>query len=156
IIDKSAKFTVSNEVLSECLRYGQVRVFAFNYLDYLLWKDTELLQETKSKFRFSFKSSVEHFSPQTSRVNEILSETDLHGFGNLCLMSISENSSLSNDTPKQKAEILESQRNKMAPLSLKLELMIATLGDKLWNDESIKAHKNKVFEVLKEDIESAL
>ena len=156
IIDKSAKFTASNEVLSECLRYGQVRVFAFNYLDYLLWKDTELLQETKSKFRFSFKSSVEHFSPQTSRVNEILSETDLHGFGNLCLMNISENSSLSNDTPKQKAEILESQRNKMAPLSLKLELMIATLEDKLWNDEAIKAHKNKVFEVLKEDIESAL
>lgn len=156
IIDKSAKFTVSNVVLSECLRYGHVRVFAFNYLDYLLWKDTELLQEKKSKFRFSFKSSVEHFSPQTSRVNEILSETDLHGFGNLCLMSISENSSLSNDIPKQKAEILESQRNKMAPLSLKLELMIATLGDKLWNDEAIKAHKNKVFEVLKEDIESAL
>ena len=86
----------------------------------------------------------------------MLSENDLHGFGNLCLMSASENSSLSNDIPKQKAEILESQRNKMAPLSLKLELMIATLENKSWNDEAIKAHKNKVFEILKEDVELAL
>lgn len=156
IVDRSVKFTVSNEVLSESLRYGRVRVFAFNYLDYLLWKDTELLQETKSKFRFSFKSSVEHFSPQTSRVNEILPETELHGFGNLCLMSISENSSLSNDIPQQKAKILESQRNKMAPLSLKLELMIATLEDTPWNYEAIKVHKNKVFDILKEDVELAL
>lgn len=154
IADQSHK--VKLEDFNKLLRYGQVRVFVFNYLDYLLWKNTELRQEIKSKFRFSFKSSVEHFSPQTSRVNEMLSENDLHGFGNLCLMSASENSSLSNDIPKQKAEILESQRNKMAPLSLKLELMIATLENKSWNDEAIKAHKNKVFEILKEDVELAL
>ena len=71
-------------------------------------------------------------------------------------MSVSENSSLSNDTPKQKAEILESQRNKIAPLSLKLELMIAMLKNKSWNDGAIETHTNEVFEILKEDVEIAL
>ncbi len=155
IIDNSAKFTVSSDVLNECLRYGRVRVFAFNYLDYLLWKDTELLQETKSKFRFSFKSSVEHFSPQTSRINEILPENKLHGFGNLCLMGSSENSSLSNDTPKQKTEILNSQRNRMAPLSLKLELMMQTAQEN-WNIKTIDSHRYDMVKILQEDIEQKL
>lgn len=145
---------VNFEDFSKLLRYGKVRVFAFNYLDYLLWKNTKFDIYKKNEFRFSFKSSVEYFSPQTSKINERLSEAELHGFGNLCLMGSIENLSLSNDIPTQKTEILNSQRKKMAPLSLKLELMIETiLKNQVWNDNSIALHQKKMLEVLKQDIE---
>ena len=137
----------------EChLRYDKVAVFVFNYLDYLLWKDSKVAISKKKEFRFSFKNSKEHFSPQTSRINEILPEDKLHSFGNLCLMGSSENSSLSNDTPKQKTEILNSQRNRMAPLSLKLELMMQTAQEN-WNIKTIDSHRYDMVKILQEDIE---
>lgn len=140
----------------EChLRYDKVAVFVFNYLDYLLWKDSKVAISKKKEFRFSFKNSKEHFSPQTSRINEILPEGKLHSFGNLCLMGSSENSSLSNDTPKQKTEILNSQRNRMAPLSLKLELMMQTAQEN-WNIKTIDSHRYDMVKILKEDIEQKL
>ena len=140
----------------EChLRYDKVAVFVFNYLDYLLWKDSKVAISKKKEFRFSFKNSKEHFSPQTSRINEILPEDKLHSFGNLCLMGSSENSSLSNDTPKQKTEILNSQRNRMAPLSLKLELMMQTAQEN-WNIKTIDSHRYDMVKILQEDIEQKL
>lgn len=156
-INESEQFILSSENLSQLLSYGSTRVFVFNYLDYLLWKTPELLQKKKSKFRFSFKSSVEHFSPQTPKANEVLEEKVLHSFGNLCLMGTSENSSLSNDSPQEKQRILERRRGSMTPLSLKLELMMATvLKENAWNDTDIKSHKEDMFKVLKEDIERVI
>ena len=156
-VNKSEQFTLSAENLSQLLSYGSTRVFVFNYLDYLLWKNPELLQDKKSKFRFSFKSSVEHFSPQTPKANEILEERVLHSFGNLCLMGTSENSSLSNDSPQEKQRILERRRGNMTPLSLKLELMMTTvLKENAWNDTDIKSHEKDMFKVLKEGIERAI
>ncbi|WP_201555542.1 DUF262 domain-containing protein [Psychrobacter sp. 72-O-c] len=156
IIEQDESLNVAVEDLSEFLRYGRVRVFTFNYLDYLLWKGFDFSQETKSKFRFSFKSSVEHFSPQTSKINDVINSDDLHKFGNLCLMGSSDNSSLSNDSPREKVRTLEGRRTIMTPLSLKLELMIKALPkNREWIDTDINSHEEEMFKVLKEDIERA-
>lgn len=155
VINTANQYDVAFEDLDTLLSYGRVRVFVFNYLDYLLWKDDKYSIDKKNAFRFSFKNSVEHFSPQTSRINEILDKTHLHGFGNLCLIGSSENSSLSNDIPYQKTKILESQRSKMAPLSLKLELMMQTAENR-WDVNTIELHRDDMVKTLQRGIELPL
>lgn len=104
------------------LNYGtKVENFVFNYLDYLLWVDFQfdrkwcnnesVLKEIRDSrilnYEFGFRSSVEHYYPQQPK-KELgfldLERKYLDNFGNLCLLSSSKNSSLSNFTPKQKKE----------------------------------------------------
>jgi hypothetical protein len=81
-----------------------VENFIFNYLDYLLWdKD----KSKYSSFEFTFRSSVEHYYPRHPDPREglpVLEENILDNFGNLCLISSSRNSELSNHPPKEKKE----------------------------------------------------
>ena len=160
-LDESKNFNVVTEDISKFLRYGKITIFIFNYLDYLVWKcnrfDDQLEKDIKKNFRFSFKSSVEHFSPQTSKIDNILQANDLHRFGNLCLMGSSENSSLSNDSPQEKVRTLLGKRASMAPLSLKLELMMKLVPENgEWLDTHIKSHEEKMISFLKADIERVL
>ena len=53
------------------------------------------------KFRFTFRSSVEHHYPQHPSVGDEL-ESGLNDFGNLYLLSQSKNSSLGNSSPEEK------------------------------------------------------
>jgi len=155
-IDTNIDCILAIDNLQDFLSYGPVRAFSFNYLDYLLWKGSKLSSDTKSKFRFSFKGSVEHFSPQTPKAHERLEDEVLDCFGNLCLMASNDNSSLSNDSPSQKAAILQERRGSMAPLSLKLELMIEEAKD--WSAPAMKAtiaikkHEEYILNLLKKGL----
>lgn len=87
--------------------------FIFNYLDYLLWEDDcykkyingndNILQKIKN-FKFTFRSSVEHYYPQHPLSGKTLDKEILDNFGNLCLISRSKNSKLSNNLPIAKKE----------------------------------------------------
>lgn len=136
------------------LKYGKVASFVFNYLDYLLWREQRSSIKNGENFKFSFKSSVEHFSPQTPKANQTLKEDDLHSFGNLCLMANTDNSSLGNSSPREKTGVLEGKRNSMAPLSLKLELMMQqATGEKPgWDSVAINTHGNKMLDVIKKEL----
>lgn len=99
-----------------------VENFVFNYLDYLLWKNyrttdreyfkTDIIQaftDNRVKdFEYTFRSSVEHYYPQHPiDVNFVLKGKDaewLNNFGNLCLISGSKNSRLSNFMPAAKKD----------------------------------------------------
>ena len=98
--------------------------FVFNRLDYQLWKffhkqeqKVEILPENDKwltiknkeaiwkKFRFTFRSSVEHHYPQHPSEEHGLEKLDqetLDNFGNLYLLSQSKNSRLSNLPPEAK------------------------------------------------------
>ena len=93
-----------------------VHNFVFNRLDYLLWKklnsgydftendsqlDIKYINERYSVFQFSFRTSVEHYFPQTNPWGEAPME-NADRFGNLCLISPSSNSKLSNWSPEEK------------------------------------------------------
>lgn len=91
--------------------------FIFNYLDYLLWEndcykiyfgdDKDFIYKISQKiknFKFTFRSSVEHYYPQNPLNGETLKEDMLNNFGNLCLISRSKNSKLSNNTPTAKKD----------------------------------------------------
>lgn len=96
-----------------------VENFIFNYLDYLLWQDYRAeknyfkiesdvaFSDNRIKdFEYTFRSSVEHYYPQNPiDENFKLKEPDdvwLNNFGNLCLISGSKNSRLSNFMPAAK------------------------------------------------------
>ncbi|MBR7326109.1 HNH endonuclease, partial [Klebsiella pneumoniae] len=76
-------------------------------------------------FEFTFRSSVEHFSPQHPMDGyKPVEQSALHSFGNLCLISHSKNSRLSNFQPQQKQEHFEASLANNQTDSLKLLAMI--------------------------------
>lgn len=120
-----------------------VENFIFNYLDYLLWKAD---RDKYKYFAFTFKSSVEHFYPQHPKDGQdILPPDVLNSFGNLCLISASKNSSLSNYQPKAKAD----HYYKSGYDSVKQQLMIEKMekADHWWINE-IREHQEEMLEVL--------
>jgi len=88
--------------------------FIFNRLDYLLWKtfrltdnlpyeldNPEYVKERLRVFRFKHRTSVEHYYPQSPKYGALkLKAPDR--LGNLCLISVSSNSTLRNDSPEEK------------------------------------------------------
>lgn len=94
---------IQDIIKHKLLRYGQIRNnFIFNYLDYLIWQDKGGAKGKYQDFEFSFRSSVEHFYPQTPDGIDGMTEYDLDSFGNLCLITHSQNSSFSNKSPLEK------------------------------------------------------
>lgn len=88
------------------LTFGNIaNNLVFNYLDYLLWLKYKKDEQKIREYEFSFRSSVEHYYPQTPIDGaERLPPESLNLFGNLCLISHSKNSRLSNLTPKAKQD----------------------------------------------------
>ncbi|WP_180644637.1 DUF262 domain-containing protein [Acinetobacter bereziniae] len=143
------KTLVTAQDLEAQFSYGKIPYFCFNYLDYLLLKKEK---GSHAKFYFSYKDSIEHFYPQNPKVGERLPQQVLDSFGNLGLVSQSENSTLTNDMPIQKTHWLK-KRTK-APNSLKLELMMQIIekNESEWNEASIEKHQHDMIELLIEDL----
>lgn len=143
-----------------------VENFIFNYLDYLLWQDyragkkffkiknEQVFTDSRIKdFEYTFRSSVEHYYPQHPiDENLILKGQDadwLDNFGNLCLISGSKNSRLSNFMPVAKKDYYTG-----SPTidSIKQRIMMEyeswdTNGTN--NHNEIKEHSEKMTELLK-------
>lgn len=135
------------------MRFGAIENnFVFNFLDYLIWRRDRSLNEVTKRFEFTFRSSVEHFYPQHPMEGyKPMSEASLHSFGNLCLISHSKNSRLSNFQPKQKQEHFEVNVGKNEIDSLKLLAMLNLMKEKnRWTEEEIIQHENEMVEVLME------
>ena len=125
------------------LGFGIPRIM-FTYLDYLLVDEMN-----ESSFTFSYRTSIEHFSPSmedvdhASAATHVRDRTLLDWFGNLALVTVSTNSKFSNYSPREKAN------NRIARAqSLKLELMARRAETSSWNDEDIKAHHEKMMGLL--------
>lgn len=127
--------------------------FVFNRLEYALWKSYKefSIDENKARkpFYFAFRNSVEHFQPQTDiNQNETNPAGDaLDHFGNLCLLSHSDNSKLSNSPPQAKKALMEKTGN--IP-SLKQFVMMQGISDESqeWNEEKITQHGNAMINLL--------
>lgn len=128
--------------------------YIFNYLDYLLWKDwgenNKFLKKNEFVFSLS-RNSIEHYLPQNKRdslLNDINDENErdsvLNSFGNLCLISHYQNSSLNNEVPSEKRKRYESGSLKC--ISPKQALM---LSYNTWGKNEIKDHNDKMLEILK-------
>lgn len=140
--------------IKQYLRYGNIRnIFVFNYLDYLLW-----LNGNYPKFTFTARSSVEHFYPQNKRNDSIFLEDReaksslLHSFGNLCLISHSLNSRVSNDMPDVKVKYFSQNGDIQSGQidSLKLLKMIDCIQGKpdAWDQKMIAQHETEMLNIM--------
>ena len=119
--------------------------FVFNRLDYQLWKEHK---DRYPKFRFTFRSSVEHHYPQHPSEEHGLEKLDqktLDNLGNLYLLSQSKNSRLSNLPPNAK----KSYYPKGDYDSLKQAIMMSY--DK-WGEDEIKVHGEKMLIILNQPL----
>lgn len=125
-----------------------IDVFYFNYLDMQLW-----LEDYAPEFVFTSRSSIEHFYPQHPMENfEHMDNEHLHSFGNLCLISSSKNSRLSNFSPIQKTDFY----NKSTTIdSIKQKLMMDICKEKgNWECSDIEKHTGKMKEELIKSLKS--
>ncbi|MCW9710520.1 DUF262 domain-containing HNH endonuclease family protein [Avibacterium sp. 21-586] len=151
ILEQLAYEYYKNSKRQELFKLGGQNIpnYIFNYLDYLLWKnwdnhgkDNKFLK--KSDFVFSLsRNSIEHYFPQ-SRIGS-LSENDKDNFGNLCLISHYQNSSLNNEVPSEKRKRYESGSLKC--ISPKQALMLSLSCDS-WGSEEIKKHNDNMMKIL--------
>ena len=138
-----------------------VQNFIFNRLDYLLWRrlksgevfegvDMAYVKKRVDKFTFTFRTSVEHYYPQHPLSGTLLEISELlpngvDSFGNLCLISRSNNSKLSNYLPEAKKEHYEKSTNIE---SLKQVFMMSY---KKWGPEAVSniaEHEEMMVKVL--------
>jgi len=135
------------------LRYGSIENnLVFNFLDYLLWihlKGTEKDSRVNS-FEYTFRSSVEHYYPQTpiNNIVDAIEDSFLHSFGNLCLISHEKNSRLNNHSPMAKKD----HYGKSPTLdSLKQFLM---MKKNHWTTDEIETHNEAMIEVFCNNLNS--
>lgn len=138
------------EISDSKLTFGNIENnLVFNYLDYLLWRDYKGSDVRIKEYEFTFRSSVEHFYPQHPKDgHEKLPEVALHSFGNLCLISHSKNSALSNYMPTAKKDHYKNNID-----SIKQHLMMSYLDfGKTWSEAAIDDHYKKMLDVFRSEL----
>lgn len=140
------------EAIKSKLLFGNIENnFVFNYLDYLLWVKNRDSGKVVERFEFTFRSSVEHFSPQHPKDGyKAVEKSALHSFGNLCLISHSKNSILSNYQPKQKKEHFEASlaNNQIDSLKLLDMILLMKKREGRWTEVEILEHQEEMLDVL--------
>lgn len=117
----------------------------FQKLEYILWKNWEDRDNNKFKeYRITSKNSVEHVFPQNHEFGDKLDDETfdwLNSFGNLGLLSVSQNSSYSNQSVGKKKIDFD---NKSGYDSLKLAL-IYNYDIENWDIAAIEEHQAEMI-----------
>ena len=133
-------------------KYGAIPVYAFNFVDYVLWKNrAELEKEYKDinfdNFKFASRRSIEHWFPQNPNGHDGESQLPaefLHSFGNLCIITDSQNSRFGNSYPEAKLEQWE-REGIFHRQSLKLQMMAKiTSKNNRWDIGEIQSMEKEV------------
>ena len=133
-------------------KYGAIPVYAFNFVDYVLWKNrAELEKEYKDinfdHFKFASRRSIEHWFPQNPNGHDGESKLPaefLHSFGNLCIITDRQNSRFGNSYPEAKLEQWE-REGVFHRQSLKLQMMAKiTSKNNRWDMCEIQSMEKEV------------
>jgi hypothetical protein len=147
---------ISNNQIKPLLNYSVIENnLVFNYLDYLMWCKgvIERAGDVVTQFEFTFRSSVEHFYPQhpLDGHRQLISD-HLHSFGNLCLISHSKNSKLSNLQPTAKRDHFKAAIADKSIDTLKLYEMIKLMNSAgEWTEAQITEHERNMLTILIND-----
>ena len=140
-------------------KYGDIPVYAFNFDDYILWKNREELGRKYKgvkfdHFKFAYRRSIEHWFPQHPNSDEKIEKMDdqfLHSFGNLCIITDSQNSKFGNLVPSAKYKQWEGIFDRQ---SLKLQIMANITEKTKWESYQIKGLEKEILPMVKRFIES--
>ena len=132
-------------------KYGTIPVYAFNFVDYVLWKNREELKKDYDiefkDFKFAYRRSIEHWYPQNPNGHDGESQLPaefLHSFGNLCIITDSQNSRFGNSYPEAKLEQWE-REGIFHRQSLKLQMMAKiTSKNNRWDIGEIQSMEKEV------------
>ena len=143
-------------------KYKDIPVYTFNFVDYVLWKNREELKKDYDvkfeEFKFAYRRSIEHWFPQNPNSDERIEKMDdkfLHSFGNLCIITDSQNSKFGNSYPEAKLKQWEKE-GIFHRQSLKLQMMaeITKQKDSGWEADQIKGLENEILPIVNQFIES--
>ena len=142
-------------------KYGDIPVYAFNFVDYILWKNREELGRKYKgikfdQFKFAYRRSIEHWFPQHPNSDERVEKMDdqfLHSFGNLCIITDSQNSKFGNLVPSAKYKQWEGIFDRQ---SLKLQMMASITEKTKWESDQIKGLEKEILPMVKKFIGSKL
>ena len=142
-------------------KYGDIPVYAFNFVDYILWKNREELGRKYKgikfdQFKFAYRRSIEHWFPQHPNSDERVEKMDdqfLHSFGNLCIITDSQNSKFGNLVPSAKYKQWEGIFDRQ---SLKLQIMASITEKTKWESDQIKGLEKEILLMVKKFIGSKL
>jgi len=130
----------------------EIERIVFSYLDYLIYRNgysyngNEIITPFQDDWQFQFRSSIEHFQPQKPVEGDRWESSDLNGFGNLALITVSGNSKFSNLPPVGKINSYPSVINQSLKLTI-MEKIIRFEGGK-WTQEKAIKHKDEMYYIL--------
>lgn len=168
-LEASAQQRLNSLGIGDNLHKGtQVSNFIFHFLDYVLWlrgmnvdhpfaqqvndpQVVDAIKEHVGSFSFRYRTSVEHFypvAPDESQQHKPLDQTEFDHFGNLCIMSRSDNSARSNLIPEAKVN-----QYLWTNQSLKFQIMAEKTNqlqgsDQTWDFPQIERHGDQMTAVL--------
>ena len=142
-------------------KYGDIPVYAFNFVDYVLWKNRSDLKEKYSSvefedFKFTYRRSIEHWFPQNPNGHDGESQLPaefLHSFGNLCIITDSQNSKFGNSYPESKLTQWK-REDIFKRQSLKLQIMAALTEKTEWESDQVLGLENEILPMINEFIGS--
>lgn len=138
-----------------------VQNFIFNRLDYLLWQqlknnydfscdddqlDMSYIKARFDVFQFSFRTSVEHYFPQTNPLSKVTMK-GVDRFGNLCLITPSSNSKLSNYPPENKKQYY-AEKGRTESLKQAFMMSYKEWGPDKQGLDNIASHEEMMIKVL--------
>ncbi|MBP5576058.1 MAG: DUF262 domain-containing protein [Treponema sp.] len=133
--------------------------FIFNFIDYLYWVDSKKKEAERinqkyeiKDFDFKYWNSVEHHLARGLAERQKLKNMDasIDSLGNLCLISKSSNSRLSDRDVKEKVQsFFGDTKVNMGP-KRRIMYEMTKKNDNEWGDEQIKEHYNDVIKLIEE------
>ena len=140
------------------LKYRSIDRYWFWRLDYYLWERlTEFFDDMKSRdiakhYVFRGNRSIEHVAPQNPKTasNVVVSDKMRDSFGNLSMISNSQNSKLQNESFEVKRAHVEAFINSSTSGSVESLKMLKVYVDYKagWNDDMIRFHGDAMIRVL--------
>lgn len=146
------------------LSFKVVDRYWFWKLDFIIWQKrheiftSESARKIASNYVFRRNRSIEHIAPQTPKENSTLylSNEDENCFGNLVMISSSQNSSLQNSTFEMKrSKVIEFIHNNLNGTIESLKMLLIYQYEN-WTIKEIYKHQEECVKLLKESFDTVL
>lgn len=168
--DKKEKYLENNQDIYNKLSYGNIDRYWFWRLDYYLWENRkeyfsdEEHRRIAENYIFRRNRSIEHVVPQNPKHDTVESlkwdeknpkDIALRDcFGNLCMISSGQNSSLQNEAFEIKRAYVESFINGSKTGTIESLKLLKLFEYDKWDKESIPHHGEAMLKILRDSFNS--
>lgn len=143
-VDLDASFDVIDYLSKESIGTS-FKHYWFQKLEYILWKNWQERNDLKFKvYRITSRNSIEHIYPQHPKISPTLPPNILNNFGNLVLLSVSQNSEYSNKEVNVKQREFENKQKTYDTLK-----SFFIFQNENWDDKTIIKHKEDMIDRIK-------